>query len=357
MKLIECVPNFSEGQNQETLKQIEQQIRETPQVKLLHVDPGVATNRTVFTFVGEPRQVCQAALKAVCKAAELIDMRFHKGEHPRIGATDVLPLIPISGITLEECAELARELARQITETTGIPTYNYEAAATKPERKNLANVRAGEYEGLPNKLKDPNWVPDFGDSLYNEQVAKSGATIVGARDFLIAVNFNLNTTSAALASEVAKDVRESGRTIVVGEWSNEAGYWSRREGVIHDPEAERVKIPGVLKGCKAIGWYIREYGIAQVSMNITDIGQCSLHEAFEAVDQAAAKRGMRVTGTEIIGLLPLRVLTEAGRYFLRKQQQSEMVSDQELIKIAIKSMGLGDLAPFDPNLRVIEYLI
>lgn len=356
MKIIECVPNFSEGQNQETLNLIAQQIKTVPNVKLLNIDPGAATNRTVFTFIGEPHAVCEAAFKAVRKAAERIDMRHHKGEHPRIGATDVLPLIPISGITLQECAELARTLAQRISDELGIPTYNYEAAASNPQRRNLAAVRAGEYEGLPNKLKDPNWHPDFGTSSFTEQAARSGATIVGARDFLIAVNFNLNTTSSRLASSVAFDVREIGRTFIAEQWSNEKGYWQPKENITPNPDAQKITVPGVLKGCKAIGWYIQEYGIAQVSMNITDISQTSLHEAFEAVAKAAHRRGMRVTGTEIIGLVPLKVLLDAGCYFLLKQGQSVQVSEKELIHIAIRSMGLSDLTPFDAQCKVIEYL-
>lgn len=354
MKLIECVPNFSEGRDHKVLDAIAEVIRSVEGVKLLNVDPGAATNRTVFTFVGEPTAVCEAAFRAVGRASELIDMRQHKGAHPRMGATDVLPLIPIAGVTLEECAEMARELAKRIATELEIPTYNYEAAAACPERSNLANVRSGEYEGLAKKLVDPKWKPDFGKAEFTEKAARSGATIVGARDFLVAVNFNLNTTSTRRANAIAFDVREKGRNIDPAQWSNEKGYWERHTTA---PTTVAVNIPGALKGCKAIGWFIEEYGIAQVSMNITNISETSLHTAFEEVVRAATARGMRVTGTEIVGLVPLKVLTEAGKYFLRKQERSVGVSDAELLKIAIRSMGLNDLTPFNPREKVIEYLL
>lgn len=354
MKLIECVPNFSEGRDPNILDAIAQSIRAVQGVRLLNVDPGAATNRTVFTFVGEPDAVCQAAFDAVKTASKLIDMRHHHGTHPRMGATDVLPLIPISEVTLDECAELARKLACRIAQELEIPTYNYEAAASCAERQNLAAVRSGEYEGLAKKLVDPKWRPDFGKAEFTEQAARSGATIVGARDFLVAVNFNLNTTSSRRANAVAFDVREKGRNIDPAQWSNQDGYWSRHT---FTPTTVSVNIAGALKGCKAIGWFIREYGIAQVSMNITNISQTALHTAFEEVSRAAALRGMRVTGTEIVGLVPLKVFTSAGEYFLTKQQRSIGVSDDELVQIASRSMGLSDLSPFDARLKVIEYLM
>lgn len=351
-KIIECVPNFSEGRNPEIISAIADSIRRCGnegQVKILNIDPGEATNRTVITFAGNPEAVVEAAFRSVSKAAELIDMRQHHGAHPRSGATDVLPLVPISGVTLEECAEMSRKLAERIYRELGIPCYCYEAAAYKPERKNLAVCRAGEYEALPEKIKDPERRPDFGPDTYNETVARSGASNVGARDFLIAVNFNLNTTSTRRANAVAFDVREKGRP--------------KREGnpltgkIVKDADGNPVMIPGTLKGCKAIGWYIDEYGIAQVSMNITDINVTPLHKAFEEVCRAAQARGLRVTGTEIVGLVPKRSLIEAGKYFLEKQQRSLGISEDEIMKIAIKSMGLDDLKPFDPKEKVIEYLL
>lgn len=318
-------------------------------VKVLDVDPGEATNRTVVTFVGSPEAVVEAAFQGVKRAGELIDMRHHHGAHPRSGATDVLPLIPISGITLQECAELARKLAERIFCELGIACYCYEAAAYEPRRKNLAVCRSGEYEALPEKVCDPQRKPDFGPGEYTDTVARSGATNVGARDFLIAVNFNLNTTSTRRANAVAFDVREKGRP--------------KREGnpitgkIVKDEAGNTVMIPGTLKGCKAIGWYIDEYGIAQVSMNITDINATPLHVAFDEVCRAAQARGLRVTGTEIVGLVPKRALIEAGRYFLGKQGRSTGISDEEIMKIAVKSMGLDDLKPFNPKEKVIEYLI
>lgn len=324
-RIIECVPNFSEGRNIRTIDAIVASIEAVPGVKVLNVDPGEAANRTVVTFVGDPDAVCEAAFRSVKKAGETIDMRRHKGEHPRIGATDVLPLVPVSGITLEECAVLARNLSRRIFEELGIPCYCYEAAAYKPARRNLAVCRAGEYEGLAEKIADPDRRPDFSPEAWNETVARAGACNVGARNFLIAVNFNLNTTSAALAHEVACDVRQKGR-LVDGRW-----------------------VRGPLVGCKAIGWYIEEYGVAQVSMNVTDIDATPLHVAFEQVCCAARKRGLRVTGTEIIGLVPKKVLLEAGRYFLEKQHEPSDVPEDRLLWIAVKSMGLDDLRPFDSD--------
>ncbi len=343
------MPNFSEGRNPQVINAIVESIKNSGGVKVLNVDPGEATNRTVVTFVGEPEAVVEAAFQGVKCASQLIDMRHHHGAHPRSGATDVLPLIPISGITLQECAELARTLAERIYNELQVPCYCYESAAYKPERKNLAVCRAGEYEALPEKIADPSRRPDYGPDTFTEAAARSGATNVGARDFLIAVNFNLNTTSTRRANAIAFDVREKGRP--------------KREGnpivgkIIRDEHGEPVMIPGTLMGCKAIGWYIDEYGIAQVSMNITDINATPLHKAFEEVCRAAQARGIRVTGTEIVGLVPKRALIEAGRYFLEKQSRSTGIDESEILKIAIKSMGLDDLKPFDPKEKVIEYLI
>lgn len=356
-KIIECVPNYSEGRNKEVIDQIVKAIADTKvntergeeSVKVLDVDPGEATNRTVVTFVGSPEAVLEAAFQGEKKAAELIDMRTHHGAHPRSGATDVLPLIPVADTTLEECAEWARGLAKRIYDELGIACYCYEAAAFTPERKNLAVCRAGEYEALPEKVSDPARKPDFGPGVYNETVAKSGATNVGARDFLIAVNFNLNTTSARRATAVAFDVREKGRQAREG--GNPAGK------ILKDENGKAIWIPGTLKGCKAIGWFIEEYGIAQVSMNITDMNTTPLHVAFEEVCRAAAARGLRVTGTEIVGLIPKRVLIEAGKFYLAKQERSLGIPEDEIIKIAVKSMGLSDLKPFNPREKVIEFLM
>lgn len=348
-KIIECVPNFSEGRDLSIIKQITDAIESVEGIKLLNVDPGAATNRTVVTFVGEPESVCEAAFKGIEKAAELIDMSKHHGEHPRMGATDVCPLIPVAGITMEETVVFARALAKRVGEELEIPVYCYESSAFSVERKNLAACRAGEYEGLAAKISSKDWQPDFGPSVFNEKVARSGATAIGARDFLIAVNFNLNTTSVRRANAIAYDVREKGR--------------KKREGdpitgkVVTDQKGNEVWIPGSLKGCKAIGWYIEEYGIAQVSMNVTDITATPLHAAFDEVVEKAAARGIRVTGSEIVGLVPKKVLIEAGRYYLHKQQRSTGISEAEVIKIAVKSMGLDDLAPFDPKQKVIEYLM
>lgn len=356
-RIIECVPNYSEGRNKEIIDQIVAAVADTKvvtergeeSVKVLDVDPGEATNRTVVTFVGSPEAVLEAAFQGEKKAAELIDMRHHHGAHPRSGATDVLPLVPVAGITLEECGELARGLAKRIYNELGIPCYCYEAAAYKPERKNLAVCRAGEYEALPEKVIDPERKPDFGPDSYTETVAKAGASNVGARDFLIAVNFNLNTTSTRRAMAVAFDVREKGRP------AREGGSLTGK--IIKDEAGKTVWIPGTLKGCKAIGWFIEEYGIAQVSMNITDMNVTPLHVAFEEVSRAAAARGLRVTGTEIVGLVPKRVLVDAGKFYLEKQQRSLGVPEEELIKIAVKSLGLNDLKPFNPKEKVIEYLM
>lgn len=356
-KIIECVPNYSEGRNKEVIDLIVKAIADTTvntergeeRVRVLDVDPGEATNRTVVTFVGSPEAVMEAAFQGEKKAAELIDMRQHHGAHPRSGATDVLPLIPVAGTTLDECAGWARTLAKRIYDELGIPCYCYEAAAYTPERRNLAVCRAGEYEALHEKVIDPKRKPDFGPGEYNETVSKAGATNVGARDFLIAVNFNLNTTSTRRAMAVAFDVREKGRP------AREGGSLTGK--ILKDAEGQTVWIPGTLKGCKAIGWYIEEYGIAQVSMNITDINTTPLHVAFEEVCRAAAARGLRVTGTEIVGLVPKRVLLETGRYYLEKQQRSLGISEDEIIKIAAKSLGLSDLKPFNPREKVIEFLM
>ena len=348
-QIVECVPNFSEGRDKTVIKQITDVIEKSEGVKLLDVDPGEATNRTVVTFVGEPDAVVEAAFKAVKKAGEVIDMRHHHGAHPRMGATDVCPLVPVSGITLEECAKLARKLAERIANEIGIPCYCYEAAALKPERRNLAVCRKGEYEALPEKLADPDGKPDFGARPYDEGVAKTGCTAVGARDFLIAVNFNLNTTSTRRANAIAFDVREKGRP--------------EREGnpitgtIKRDADGKPIMRPGTLKGTKAIGWFIKEYGIAQVSMNITDINATPLHVAFDEVCRAAQARGLRVTGTEIVGLVPERAVIDAGKYFLRKQHRSTGIPKEDILNIAIKSMGLDDLRPFVPEEKVIEYLL
>ena len=347
-RIIECVPNFSEGRNRQVIDRIVAAIAQVQGVKVLDVDPGEATNRTVVTFVGEPEPVMEAAFRGAAMAKELIDMRSHHGAHPRSGATDVLPLIPVQGITLEECAALARTLAERLYKELGIPCYCYEAAAFTPERRNLAVCRAGEYEALPEKMADPARKPDFGGG-WNDTVAGTGATNVGARNFLIAVNFNLNTTSTRRAMAVAFDVREKGRK------AREGGSLTGK--LLKDEEGRQIWIPGTLKGCKAIGWYIDEYGIAQVSMNITDIEATPLHIAYEEVSRAAAARGLRVTGAEIVGLVPRKVLLDAGKFYLEKQQRSLGISEDEIIKIAVKSMSLDDLGPFNPREKVIEYLM
>ena len=348
-RIIECVPNFSEGRNAEVIKQITDVIDAAKGVKLLDVDPGEATNRTVVTFVGEPEAVCDAAVAAIKRATELIDMRQHKGAHPRMGACDVCPLIPVSGITLEECAELARALAKRISEEVNVPTYCYEAAAFTPERRNLAVCRAGEYEALPEKMTDEKRKPDFGARPYDEGVAKTGATAVGARDFLVAVNYNLNSTSTRRANAIAFDVREKGRPM--------------REGnpitgkIMKDENGNTIMKPGTLKACKAIGWFIEEYGIAQVSMNMTNLSITPLHVAFDEVCRAADARGVRVTGAEIVGLVPKSCLVDAGRHFLRKQNRSTGLPERELVRIAIESMGLSNLKEFKPEEKVVEYIL
>ena len=340
--IIECVPNFSEGNDLEIIKQITDQIESVSGVRLLNVDPGKATNRTVVTFVGNPGAVVEAAFLAIKKAGELIDMIKHKGEHPRMGATDVCPLIPIAGISLEETAEFAKQLAKRVGEDLSIPVYLYEAAQTNKSRSNLSIIRAGEYEGFSKKIKLPEWKPDFGPV---ELDVKRGATVIGARDFLVAYNVNLNTTSTRRANSVAFDVREAGRVkLVNGE-------------KILDQNGKPESIPGTLKSVKAIGWFIEEYGIAQISMNLTDINVTPVHIAFDEVCKKATERGLRVTGSELVGLVPLKSLTDAGKYFLKKQNRSVGVSESELIRIAVLSMGLDELSPFKPEERIIEYLL
>lgn len=347
-RIIECVPNFSEGRNPQVIKKITDAIESVKGIKLLDVDPGEATNRTVVTFVGEPEAVVEAAFRGVRRAAELIDMNTHHGAHPRMGATDVLPLIPVSGVTLEECAEMARTLAQRIATELKIPAYCYEAAAYKPERKNLAVCRRGEYEGLAERLGTDDGA-DFGDRPFDDAISRTGATAVGAREFLIAVNFNLNTTSTRRANAIAFDVREKGRP------KREGGKPNGKP--LKDAEGNTIMLPGTLPGTKAIGWFIDEYGIAQVSMNITDITKTPLHVAFDEVCRAAGARGVRVTGTEIVGLVPRKSIIDAGKYFLKKQQRSVGLPEEEIIRMAVKSMGLDELAPFNPDEKIVEYMI
>ena len=348
-QLIECVPNFSEGRNMGVIKLITDEIEKVEGVKLLDVDPGAATNRTVVTFVGTPDEVVEAAFQAVKKASEVIDMRHHKGEHPRFGATDVCPLVPVANITMEETVVYARKLAQRIGEELDIPVFCYENAAFTDVRRNLANCRAGEYEALPERIVTDEWKPDFGPDEFTDHVAGTGVTAVGARDFLVAFNVNLNTTSTRRANAIAFDVRERGRT--------------KREGnpitgkIVKDENGKPVMIPGSLKAVKAIGWFIEEYGVAQISMNLTNISITSVHMAFDEVCKKADERGIRVTGSELVGLIPLEAMLETGRYFLRKQKRSVGVDNEELIKIAIKSMGLNELKPFNPKEKIIEYLL
>ncbi|MFP4471464.1 MAG: glutamate formimidoyltransferase [Bacteroidales bacterium] len=345
-KLIECVPNFSEGKDMSVIKQITAEIEAVDGVKLLDVDPGAATNRTVVTFVGTPDEVIEAAFRAVKKASQVIDMSKHKGEHPRMGATDVCPLVPVSNISMKETVEYARQLAKRIGTELEIPVYCYENAAFKPERRNLATCRSGEYEGLPDKLAKPEWKPDFGPAKFN---ARAGATAVGARDFLVAYNINLNTTSTRRANAIAFDIRERGRV--------------KREGhpvtgkIVKDEKGNKVYIPGTLKAVKGIGWFIEEYGIAQISLNLTNISITPVHVAFEEASRKADERGIRVTGSELVGLIPLKALLDAGKHFLRKQKRSVGISEEEIIKIAVKSLGLDDLKPFNPKEKIIEYMI
>ncbi|HMT53384.1 MAG TPA: glutamate formimidoyltransferase [Saprospiraceae bacterium] len=342
-QLVECVPNFSEGRDLNIIKQITDEIEKVDGVRLLDVDPGKATNRTVVTFVGHPKAVIEAAFQAIKKASELIDMSKHSGEHPRMGATDVCPLIPISGITMEETAAYAHELGKRVGESLQIPVFMYEAAATSPDRQNLAIIRAGEYEGMATKLKDPKWHPDYGTNIFNE---RAGATVIGARDFLVAYNVNLNTTSVRRANSVAFDVRENGRIKTDANGKN-----------VLDASGEPIRIPGACKSVKAIGWYIEEYGIAQISMNLTNINETPLHIAFDACCQSAQGRGLRVTGSELVGLVPKSVLIDAGKHFLKQQKRSVGISEKELIHIAVRTLGLDELSPFDPSKKVIEYLL
>ena len=348
-QLIECVPNISEGRDMNIINQVTAEIEKVEGVKLLDVDPGQTTNRTVITFVGEPEQACEAAFRVVQKAAELIDMRNHHGAHPRQGATDVCPLIPVSNISMDEVVEYAHKLGKRVGEELNIPIYCYENAAFQPKRRNLAYCRTGEYESLSSRLGSEEWKPDFGPNEWNDHVAQTGATQVGARDFLVAINYNLNTTSTRRANAVAFDVREKGRP------QREGGKTSGK--IMKDEKGNTIMIPGTLKGTKAIGWYIEDYGIAQVSMNITSIKVAPVHLCFDEVCRCAANRGLRVTGCEIVGLIPKSVLIDAGKYYLAKQQRSLGVSEDEIMKVAIKSMGLDDLKPFDPKEKVIEFLI
>ena len=345
-QLIECVPNFSEGNDLTIIKQITDRIEAVEGVRLLNVDPGKATNRTVVTFVGEPNAVIEAAVRAIKLAGELIDMSKHKGEHPRMGATDVCPLIPVSGITMEETAAYAKKLGERVGKELTIPVYLYENAQPNKDRSNLSIIRAGEYEGFFKKIKLPEWKPDFGPNEYD---AKRGATVIGAREFLVAFNINLNTTSTRRANAIAFDVREAGRV--------------KREGdpltgkIILGPDGKAITIPGTLKSTKAIGWFIEEYGIAQISMNLTNTNITSVHKAFEEVSKSANEKGIRVTGSELVGIIPLQCLIDAGKYFLEKQERSTGIPEKELIKIAVKSLGLEELAPFKPEERIIEYLL
>lgn len=343
-QLIECVPNFSEGRDLGIIRQITDAISSVEGVELLDVDPGKATNRTVVTFVGPPEAVVEAAFSGIKKASELIDMSKHQGEHPRMGATDVCPFIPIANVSMEQAVGYAHQLAERVGEALNIPVFLYESAATKPDRKNLATIRAGEYEGLAEKLTQGNWQPDYGPAEFNPQ---SGATAIGARDFLIAYNVNLNTTSVRRANSVAFDVREKGRIKREGDKLSGA--------ILKDDNGNPLREAGMCKAVKAIGWYIEEYGVAQISMNLTDIKATSLHRAFEACRESANKRGLRVTGSELVGLVPLQVMLDAGRYFLAQQRRSLGVSERELIKIAVKSLGLDELSPFDPDQKIIEY--
>ncbi|MBN1144769.1 MAG: glutamate formimidoyltransferase, partial [Bacteroidales bacterium] len=348
-QLIECVPNFSEGRDMQIIRQITDAIQQVEGVRLLDVDPGKATNRTVVTFVGAPEAVCNAAFLAVKKASELIDMRKHHGAHPRFGATDVCPLVPVSGITMDEVVQYARSLARRIGDELHIPVYCYESAAIEEKRRNLASCRQGEYEGLPQKIASTDWKPDFGPDVWDSQMARAGAVAVGARNFLIAYNVNLNTTSTRRANAIAFDIREKGRV--------------KREGnpvtgkIIRDASGEPIYEPGLLKAVKAIGWYIEEYGIAQISINLTDLSVTPLHKVFDTACERAVARGLRVTGSELVGMVPLSAILDAGRYFLEKQQRSTGIPEREIIKIAVKSLGLDDLVPFDPDKKIIEYML
>ena len=348
-KIIECVPNFSEGRNLAVIREITEAIESVEGIKLLDVDPGKATNRTVVTFVGSPEDVIEAAFLGIKKASEVIDMRNHTGEHPRFGATDVCPLVPVANVTMEEAVEFARKLAERVGNELGIPVFCYEFAAFNDERKSLANCRSGEYESLKDRISTERWKPDFGPAQWTESVAKTGASAIAARNVLVAYNVNLNTTSTRRANSIAFDIREAGRV--------------KREGdpitgkIMTDENGEPVRIPGTLRKTRAIGWYIEEYGIAQISINLTDISVTPIHIAFDEVCEKARLRGIRVTGSELIGLIPLNAMLDAGKYYLQKQQRSIGISDEEIIKIAIKSLGLNELSPFDPKKKIIEYVI
>jgi len=341
MKLVECVPNFSEGRDINKIQAITREIETTAGVKLLDVDPGDSTNRTVVTFIGTPEAVLDAAFKAIKKAAEVIDMRTHKGAHSRIGATDVCPFVPVSGVTMADCVKLAHDLGRRVADELEIPVYFYEEAALKPERRNLAHIRAGEYEGLPEKLKDPNWIPDCGGAAFNP---RSGATVIGAREFLIAYNINLNTRDRKLAGEIALNIRESGRA-----------QRDPEGNIIRDASGNTAKIPGRFPHVKAVGWYIEDYGIAQISINFTNYKITPIHRVFDEAGRESEKLGLRVTGSELVGLIPKEALLAAGRHYLEKQGKSPGVPEEELIRIAALSLGLSDVAPFDPNKKIIEY--
>ena len=348
-QIIECVPNISEGRDIDKIRIISQIVEEIDGVKLLNVDPGKATNRTVITFVGEPHAVIDAAFLLIQKAQELIDMSKHSGEHPRMGATDVCPLVPIANISMEQCADWAHKLGQRVGTELGIPVYHYEAAAKEEKRENLANCRKGEYEGLSKKLVDPNWKPDFGPAKFNKSVERSGATAISARDFLVAYNINLNTTSTRRANAVAFDIREAGRIKREGD--------SLSGNIMKDKNGNPLKEPGLFKSVKGIGWYIEEYGVAQISYNLTNINISPLHEVFDKTCERSIARGMRVTGSELVGLVPKKVLIDAGKHFLKKQERSIGIHESEIIKIAIKTLGLDELAPFDPQERVIEYML
>ncbi len=336
-KIVECVPNFSEGRDMKVIEEIVNAIKEVENVYVLDVDPGKATNRTVVTFVGTPEAVKEAAFRGIKKAAELIDMRYHHGEHPRMGATDVCPFVPVKGVTMEDCVRIAEEVGKRVGEELGIPVYLYEYAAKEDYRRNLADIRAGEYEGLPEKLKDEKWKPDFGPAEWNENIAKTGATVIGARDFLIAYNVNLNTKDKELANKIAKVIREK-------------GYKKKENG-------SKVQVPGKLKYVKAIGWYIDEYERAQISINLTNFHKTPLWKVFETCEDEARELGLRVTGSEIVGLVPLEAMLDVGRHFLRKMEKSDAVPEKDIVQEAILSLGLNDVAPFDPSEKIIEYKI
>lgn len=343
MKLVECIPNFSEGKDAEKIRAITKEIEATPGVKLLDVDPGESTNRTVVTFIGSPEGVKEAAYRAIKKASEVIDMRFHKGAHSRIGATDVCPFVPVSGVTMEDCIRLAQEVGERVSRELGIPVYLYEEAAQKPARKNVANIRSGEYEGLPNKLKDPEWAPDYGEAVFNP---KAGATVIGAREFLIAYNINLNTSDRKLAHEIALNLRESGRA-----------KRDKDGQIIRDADGKAVMHPGKFPHVKAVGWYIEDYGVAQISINFTNYKVTPPHVGFDEACREAEKIGVRVTGSELVGLIPKEALLMAGRHYLEKQGKSPGVPEEQIIKIAVLSLGLNDVAPFDPDKKIIEYQV